>query len=80
MFLFRVHDYRAFPTVQATLKTAVAVVSSHNLVSGGNGDTRGQVSSICTLVLSCARFLRLVCFLTADSEFLFFVFFSDLPR
>ena len=32
-----VHDYRAFSTVQAALQTAAAVVSSHDLVSGGNG-------------------------------------------
>ena len=32
-----VHDDRAFRTVQAVLQTAAAVVSSHNLGSGGNG-------------------------------------------
>ena len=32
-----VHDYRALRTVQAALQTAAAVVSSYELVSGGNG-------------------------------------------
>ena len=32
-----VYDYRTFRTVQAALQTAAAVVSSHELVSGGNG-------------------------------------------
>ena len=32
-----VHDYRAFRTVQAALQTEAAVVSNHELVSGGNG-------------------------------------------
>ena len=32
-----VHDYRAFRTVQAPLQTATAVVSTHELVSCGNG-------------------------------------------
>ena len=32
-----VHDYRAFRTVQAALQTAIAVVSSHELVSCGTG-------------------------------------------
>ena len=32
-----VHYYRAFRTVRAALQTAAAVVSSHELVSGGNG-------------------------------------------
>ena len=32
-----VHVHRAFRTVQAALQTAAAVVSSHELVRGGNG-------------------------------------------
>ena len=32
-----VHDYRAFRTVHAALQTATAIVSSHELVSCGNG-------------------------------------------
>ena len=39
VFLFRVYDYGGFRTVQAGLQTAASVDSSHNFVSGGNGDT-----------------------------------------
>ena len=42
------------------------------------GYTRGHVSSVCTLVLSCVRFLRLVYFQAA--EFRFFYGFSNIPR
>ena len=34
-----VHIYRAFRTVQAALQTATAAVSSHELISCGNGGT-----------------------------------------
>ena len=63
-----VHDYRAFRTMQAALQTTTAVVSSHELDSCGNGGNyavvemiyRGHVSSVCTLISSCVRLLRLV--------------------
>ena len=57
-----VHDYRAFRTVQAALQTATAaLVSSHELVSCGNGggalccgwvNIRGHMinNSVCTLI------------------------------
>ena len=87
-----VHDYRAFRTVQAALQTAIAVVSSHELVSCGTGgtlccrwvDTRGHVSSVCALIsFQCAPSSRV--FLGGNAsclpaEFRFFYGFSDLPR
>ena len=94
MFLFRIHDYRAFCTVQAALKTASAVVSSHNMVSGGNGDTpifylvprsgedipAGYVVQFAhTLGLSCVRFLRLLYFLGSRPTSIF-CGLSYLPR
>ena len=63
----------------STPDSNTAVVSSHELVSCGNGgnsilksrgNTRGHVSSACTLIPYCVRFLHLVYFQAAEFRFL----------
>ena len=88
-------DYRAPRTVQAALQTATAAVSSHELVSCGNGGTMlllsGYPRPCCYFSLridfvSLVRLLRLVCIggkaqQCFPSEFVFYnVFRISLRR
>ena len=47
-----VHDYRAFRTVQEAFQSTTAVVSSHELVSCGNGGELYAVVELISAVMS----------------------------